>query len=80
MAGTSIEKGAVSDAIAMIVTAGGPAAVIGAARYALGYRTDITNTVITQRAETGREELRQAGETERARLAQQSPPPQEGNN
>ncbi|WP_152626752.1 hypothetical protein [Streptacidiphilus carbonis] len=70
-----VEKGVTADLITAVHAIGGPAAVGAAAKYGLQYGASVVNTVVTQRAETHREQLRQAGETERARIAQQAATP-----
>lgn len=73
MAGATgvVGKSIVSDLVTHLITDPGTAAAVSgglAARACLR----VANTAITQRGETRREELRQQGETERARIARQS--------
>jgi hypothetical protein len=66
-----VGKGIVSDLVTQLVSHPGTAAVVSgglAAREGLR----VMNTAITQRGKTHREELRQQGETERARITGQS--------
>lgn len=72
MAGATgaVGKGIVSDLVTQLVTHPGTAAAVsGGLAARAGLR--VVNTAVTQRGETRREELRQQGETERARLARQ---------
>jgi hypothetical protein len=65
-----VGKGIVSDLVSQLVThSGAAAAVSGGVAARAGLR--VVNTAITQRGETRREELRQQGEIERARIARQ---------
>lgn len=67
----NVGKGIVSDLVTQLVTHPGTAtAVSGGLAARAGLR--VVNTAITQRSETRREELRQQGATERARITQQS--------
>jgi len=66
-----VGKGIVSDLVTQIVTHPGTTAAVSrglAAREGLR----VVGTAITQRGETRREELRQQGDTERARIVQLS--------
>ena len=66
-----VGKGVVSDLVTQLVNHPGTAAAVsGSLAARAGLR--VVNTAITQRGETRREELRQQGETDRARVAQQS--------
>jgi hypothetical protein len=66
-----VGKGIVSDLATQLVTHPGTAAAVsGGLAARSGLRA--MSTAITQRGETRREELRQQGQTERARIAQQS--------
>lgn len=66
-----VGKGIVSDIVTQLVThTGTAAAVSGGLAARAGLR--VVNNAIAQRGETRREELRQQGQTERARIARQS--------
>jgi hypothetical protein len=66
-----VGKGIVSELVTPLVTHPGTAAAVsGGLAARAGLR--VVSTAITQRGETRREELRQQGDTERARIVQQS--------
>jgi hypothetical protein len=65
-------KGIVSDIVAPLVTHPAAATAVTAVGLAARAGLSVVNNTITQHGQTRREELRQQGETERARIARQA--------
>jgi len=67
-----LAKGILSDIVAPLVTHPAAATAVTAAGVAARAGLNVVHNTITQRGETRREDLRQQGGTERARIAQQA--------